>query len=200
MESPLFVFDLGGVLLPFERGRRIGAMVEALRIEAERAEVFLSSGIAERLDLGQAGLPELASGMSELAGREVSESEAKRLSLSVFETPNMPLWNAVAALRLGVRTAALSDNPTYVADIFPRADAFDFVFWSADLKITKPDSRVFEAVGARTLTPPSDIVFIDDSLTNVRAARASGWDGILFRSNSQLTLDLSVRGFPIGRL
>lgn len=94
------------------------------------------------------------------------------------------------------REPALSDNPAFV-HVFPRTDAFDRFFWSAELGLTKPARAIFTRVSQEMKTAPADIVFVDDSVANVEAARACGWDAILYSSNERLLNDLAKRGFRI---
>jgi putative hydrolase of the HAD superfamily len=197
MAAQVVVFDLGGVLLPFDQALREQALGRALGLNADAARALVRSGIAEQLDLGLAGLAELAEAMSRAGGCAVSEAEACELWLSVFEAPNMPLWDAVARLRGRIRTAALSDNPHCVAGVFPRDDAFDAVFLSAELGRMKPARDVFAEVTGRLALAPHEIVFVDDSPRNIAAAAAFGWDAVAFASNAQLFTDLMARGLPI---
>ncbi|MDO5529176.1 MAG: HAD-IA family hydrolase [Paracoccus sp. (in: a-proteobacteria)] len=41
---------------------------------------------------------------------------------------------------------------------------------------------------------PAETLFIDDSAKNIDAARAEGWDGILFTSPEALRAELAARG------
>ena len=191
----VLIFDLGGVLLPFDRQLRIDAMSHALKVAPAAVEAFTFSGVAERLDRGEIGLIDLAAEMGRLAGRSVSTGEARALLLSVFETPNTVLWDLAAGLRPAVTTAVLSDNPSCVLDVFPRHDAFDAVFLSAELGITKPAPAVFDTVTSRLGVEPKQITFVDDSETNVVGAGAVGWDAIQFSSNEQVLGELARRGF-----
>jgi putative hydrolase of the HAD superfamily len=195
MSSPILVFDLGGVLLPFDPERRVVAMTSALGLARADVLWFLTSGVAEELDRGACDLTASAARMTVLAGHPVTPASAKELWLSVFETPNLTLWDLVARLRVRTRTYALSDNPSFVSDVFPRQDAFDRVFWSAELGMTKPAPEIFAKISDETTTAPADITFIDDSAVNVEAARSCGWDAILFASNAKLLNDLPRRGF-----
>src|SRR5262245_35043488 len=129
----ILVFDLGGVLLPFDQERRVRAMVKALGMARADVVGFLRSGVAEEMDCGRCVLQTSAGKMSAFAGRTISAVQAKALWLSVFEMPNVALWDMVARLRARTRTYALSDNPGFVQDVFPRADAFERVFWSSEL-------------------------------------------------------------------
>lgn len=193
------VFDLGGVLLPFDQTRRNRQMSDALGIDEASSGAFVAS-IAERLDRGELGLDDLAEMMSQLGRRDVSADQAKEHLLSVFLPPNAALWDLSASLRPHLITAALSDNPACVRDVFPRPDAFDHVFLSAELGATKPTVEVFVAVTQALGLEPDQIAFVDDSEPNIRAAVAFGWDGILYSTNEQLKADLALRGILPMRL
>jgi putative hydrolase of the HAD superfamily len=195
--EPVVIFDLGGVLLPFNHRRRIGAMVDAFGLTSAEVMRFLSSGITEEWTEANAISTHQRQGCRRFAERPITAARAKELWLSVFEAPNMELWDLVAQLRGQTRTYALSDNPTFVSDVFPRTDAFDKVFWSAELGMTKPAREVFARVSQETKIAPANITFIDDSAANVEAAHAFGWDGIPFSSNDQLLVDLRTRGFQL---
>jgi putative hydrolase of the HAD superfamily len=185
------LFDLGGVLLPFDQDRRVAALVRDLGCTESAARALVASGLGRRLDQG-ADEAELAAALSDLAGRLVAIETARDLWLSVFEAPNAALWATAAALRRQVVTGALSDNPAFVREVFPRDDAFDHVFLSCELGHCKPAPDVFAAVAERLGC--EDILFVDDVEDNVAAARRAGWDAVLYRSNEQLAVALAERG------
>jgi putative hydrolase of the HAD superfamily len=81
--------------------------------------------------------------------------------------------------------------------VFLRRDAFDQIFWSAELGLTKPAREVFARVSREVRADPANITFVDDSAANVEAARVFGWDGIVFSSNEQVLADLRTRGFQM---
>lgn len=191
----VLLFDLGGVLLPFDRERRVRALSAALAAEADAVRALVESGIAERLDLGLADEDELAVEMSRLGSRAVSAQQARRFWLSAFEAPNLDLWRTMARLRDRTPVGFLSDNPPFVRDVFPSRDAFDHEFLSAELGLMKPAPEVFSAVQALLAAPPERILLIDDIPANVAAARVAGWDAVVYSSNEELAADLADRGF-----
>jgi len=191
--AEIVLFDLGGVLLPFDRERRVRAMVKALAITPEAARAFMASDIHLRLDVGQASEAEVAAALSEVAGQAVTAEETRRLLLSVFESPNLPLWTLVATLREEIPVGGFSDNPAFVRQLFPPGAALSPMFWSAELGLSKAGPEAFAAVTDRLGIDPDAILFIDDSAENVERARAEGWDAIRFASNEQLIEALTER-------
>jgi FMN phosphatase YigB (HAD superfamily) len=189
------LFDLGGVLLPFDRERRVRTMSRALKIAPEKARAFMASDLHARLDIGRADEDELALALSDLAGRPVPREEALTLILSVFEPPNVALWDLAATLKERVRVGGFSDNPVFVREVFPDGHAFEPMFWSAELGLTKADARAYAAVEASLAVNPGAILLIDDMPGNVALARDIGWDAIHFRANGQLIGELAERGF-----
>jgi FMN phosphatase YigB (HAD superfamily) len=124
----------------------------------------------------------------------VAPDEARDLVLSVFEAPNAALWALAGALRERLVVGGFSDNPSFVRGVFPPGARLDPMFWSCELRLTKPSPAAFAAVQARLALPAEAILFIDDSLANIDQARRMGWEAIAFVSNDQLIADLRARG------
>jgi FMN phosphatase YigB (HAD superfamily) len=57
----------------------------------------------------------------------------------------------------------------------------DGLFCSGELGVEKPDARFYHTIASKLGIVPSDIVFFDDSLTNVAAAKAAGWHAFLYQ-------------------
>ena len=191
----IVLFDLGGVLLPFDRERRVRTLVRALKISAEQARDFMALDLHGRLDLGQADEDELTEAVSALAGWAVPRTAALALVLSAFETPNLALWERAAELKDRVAVGGFSDNPAFVREAFPAGHGLEPMFWSAELGMTKADARAYAAVEQRLGLNPGAITLIDDSAPNVALARELGWDAIHYRGNAQVMGELAERGF-----
>ena len=65
---------------------------------------------------------------------------------------------------------------------------------SGEVKLAKPDPRIFDLVVAQHRARPADIVFVDDISDNVEAARRCGLDAVLFTSADPLRGELRARG------
>jgi HAD superfamily hydrolase (TIGR01509 family) len=190
------LFDLGGVLLPFDPERRVAAVCAATGAAPDAVRALFAGDLPGRMDLGQADERHYAAAFSELAGRPVDAEEATQLILSVFEPPPAALWDLVTRLAERVRVGGFSDNPAFVRRVFPTGARLDPMLFSADIGACKPSDLAFVAAKARLGLPPGAILFVDDSPANIAAALARGWDALHFTGESALTAALAARGLP----
>jgi FMN phosphatase YigB (HAD superfamily) len=188
------LFDLGGVLLPFDRERRIAAIVERTGASAETARAFMALELHGRLDLGEASEFDLAAEFSAFFGVHISPVEASDLIASVFEAPNHELWALADRLRRRAVVGGFSDNPSLVVQVFPEGAFLEPLFLSCEIGACKPSEAAFAAVEAALGLARGQILLIDDTAANVEGARARGWDAVLFTSNDALLAELTHRG------
>jgi HAD superfamily hydrolase (TIGR01509 family) len=59
---------------------------------------------------------------------------------------------------------------------------FDFTFISSELKLIKPDKRIFEVAVSKVGFPVSEILFVDDGQRNVEVASSLGINVILYQN------------------
>lgn len=67
---------------------------------------------------------------------------------------------------------------------------FDELILSHEVHMTKPDKKIFEYTIEKAGCKPEEIVFIDDGINNVRAARELGIIGIKFTNKEDLVKEL----------
>ncbi len=65
-------------------------------------------------------------------------------------------------------------------------DWFDDIVVSGEVKLAKPDPRIYQLLLARIDRPADECIFIDDSATNTAVARELGFTAIHFESPAQL--------------
>ena len=73
-------------------------------------------------------------------------------------------------------------------------DPFDPCLLSCEIGVEKPHPKAYESLLKALNLPAEKVVFIDDLVENVNAAKALGIDAILFRSEQQLRKELFKRG------
>ena len=98
----------------------------------------------------------------------------------------------------GVRTYALSNWSAETFPIarpmFPFLEWFDGIVISGEIKMVKPDPRIFTHVLERFGLEPGSAVFVDDNAENVKAAEEAGFIPVQFESPEQLRRELKALG------
>ena len=78
--------------------------------------------------------------------------------------------------------------------MFPVLDEFDACVVSGHVGVAKPDPRIFRILFDRVGRSPTELLFIDDSLANVRASEAAGMRAIHYAPGVDLEGQLRARG------
>jgi len=90
------------------------------------------------------------------------------------------------------------------AELFPWAranfeflDLFEGILVSGEEKMKKPEAAIYQRFCEKFDTSPDHLLFIDDSLKNVRGAKDEGWKAVQFESADKLKEDLKVMGVMV---
>lgn len=84
------------------------------------------------------------------------------------------------------------NRAAYLWDTLGLSRHFDAIHYSAALGAWKPDAAFFERLHAQLpVTAPGDVIFLDDVIRNVDAAKAFGWQAHHFTSAEDLRRVLS---------
>ena len=189
------VFDLGGVLIDWDPRYLFRQLFD----DPDEMELFLAEVTTAEWNSHQdAGRP-----WAEAIEFLVAEHPERRELIEAFHRrwPEMLAGtipgtvDVLAELRAsGVRLLALSN---WSAELFPIArERFEFLAWfegiviSGDVGVNKPDRRIFGHLVGRFDVDPEAALFIDDSSTNVEAARALGFAVIQFTNAADLRVEL----------
>jgi putative hydrolase of the HAD superfamily len=101
----------------------------------------------------------------------------------------------------GIKTGLLSNmHPamiTHLRENFDWLDLFDFMTFSAEVRLIKPDAAIYNHTLRGLGAKAEETLFIDDREINVQAAQDLGIHAVQFRSIDQLRKDLSAIGFSI---
>lgn len=193
------VFDLGGVLIDWNPRYLYRTLFDDdAAMEAFLAEVTTPAWNAEQ-DSGRSW----RDAVEMLAAihpdrRDLIAAYDERWA----ETLGGPIEGTVEILaelrQRGVRLAALSN---WSAEKFPIArprypflDWFETIVISGEVRVSKPDPRIFRHLFERTGLTAEACVYVDDAPANVQAAADLGMTAFLFRDPATLRVDLAVLG------
>jgi 2-haloacid dehalogenase len=193
------VFDLGNVVIPWDRRRALERFVED-PVEVERlAEQVFDLEANLHLDRG-ASLADVVAVMEERHPGHgwVVEGYVEHFRHSLGD----PIPGTVSLLGdlrdAGVRRVGLSNWSAMcfdgIPEAFPALGLLEGVVISGDEGVCKPDAEIYRRCEARFGFDASDAFFLDDSRANVEGARAAGWDAEVFTTPEAARQALVARG------
>lgn len=191
MSSPIeaVVLDLGGVVCRYVPEVRLRALTRLTGTPASDIHASLwASGLDARAEVGDLDHDETYEAVLRRLGHGLSSAELRRAWAAAFE-PDLDVLDLVR--RVGRRSVLFTNNGPIVEDCLTdelRAvgSAFDLVLMSWRLGVTKPDPEAFVKATSQIGVPPSAVLFVDDSLDNLRAAAHQGWIAHPFRGLARL--------------
>jgi 2-haloacid dehalogenase len=193
------IFDIGGVLVDWNP-RYLYRKLLANEAAVER---FLAEICTPEWNVKQDSGRSLAEAVDELSAKYPDDAELIRAYyLRWEEMLGGAIEGTVDILRelkqAGYTMAALSN---WSAETFPVAQhRFEFLNWfdavvvSGEVKLIKPDPRIFKLLLAKLQRRAEDCVFIDDATANVTVARQLGFRTIHFHSPAHLRKELRQMG------
>jgi HAD superfamily hydrolase (TIGR01509 family) len=195
----IVVFDIGNVLI---RWNPRNLFRKTFRDEA-RMERFLAAA----LSMDFIALTDIVADFSLAVAERAKAFPEFARELGLFdrrwvETIGGPIEENVALLRrlkaAGSPVHALSNFAAVkfalARQIYDFLNEFDVCVISGHVGIVKPDPRIFDILFERVGRPPGDLLFIDDSLANIRASAAAGMAAIHYRPGVDLESELRSRG------
>lgn len=103
----------------------------------------------------------------------------------------------VAGLKTGLLSNMHPAMVTHCRQHFSWLNNFDFLTFSGDVRLIKPDAAIYEHTLRGLGVRASEALFLDDREVNVQAAQKLGIRAIRFQSTAQLQSDLQAMGFQI---
>ena len=192
------VFDIGGVLIDLDLDSCRKAFLDILGYQriTELLDPSHQRGIYGDMEAGLLSADEFrAAVLSESRpGSRPEDVDLAMAALLVRMHPGVPeLLRRLApkvSLYLLSNNNPISMQRTYAlmrgSGVDPEK-TFRGAFISCDMKLMKPSPGIFAETVRRIGLPAGDILFIDDSLTNVEAARRSGMQARHFAKDTDLS-------------
>jgi len=191
------IWDIGGVLVRTEDREPRMRQAERLGLTRE-ALVYLvfDSEMGQKAQLGAVSAKELLEYVCQAVHLPVEEAANFEQEFFAGDRLDADLVNYIRSLRTRYRTGIISnawdDVRSMINERWKMADAFDQIVLSAEVKIGKPDPRVFKLALENLGVAPEEAVFIDDFAHNIEGARAVGMHAIQFQTAEQIRADLDV--------
>jgi FMN phosphatase YigB (HAD superfamily) len=201
MPPRVIYFDLGNVVLHFDHHRQCRQMAEVASVDPQRAwQVLFDEHLQRRYELGELSERQFFAEFNERLGAHAPPDQLRVAACDIFEL-NATLLPLIVQLEaagypLGLISNTCASHWAWVTDgrygILPAA--FDFFALSFEIGAVKPNPRIFREAAARASAAPGEIFYCDDLPEHVEAARALGFDAVLYTTTPVLAEQLLRRG------
>ena len=175
------ILDMGNVLLEWNKEKILKAVAKTQKDYLILDKAIFQSGLWERLDLGTLSREELVDKILSLLG----DCYQKKVEEVIWNWPAyIDIYTEVFPLlaRLkenGHRIFVLSNTSPVFYELLknqlaPLAKILDGFVLSCDIKVIKPDRKMFEEILSKYELDPANCVFLDDLADNTKMAESLG--------------------------
>ena len=172
------ILDMFGVILK-QSGEEFYSYVQGTFPTLSEAEIY---AVWDRADMGEISSLDV---WREL-GFQGDIEKREREFLDTLEINQGFYEFADKARTQQYRLAILSNDSSrwsrYIRDKFDLNQYFDVIHISGDLKMKKPDLRIFELTAQKLEVAAKDCIYVDDRRKNLAAAQTVGMDTVLFNT------------------
>ncbi len=197
MSIKAVIFDLGGVLVRTEdRAPRTSLGLRFGKTYSEMDQIVFGTPSSKKAGRGEVTAREhMQNVMRSLDLPETDEAIADfHAKFFGGDEVDYAMIEEIDALRPQYRTAILSnawdDLRGLLFERWKIAYAFDEIFISAEMGVSKPDPKIYKMVLEALDLPAEETIFIDDFLHNIEAARKLGMHGIHFQDAGEAMKEL----------
>ena len=187
------ILDMGNVLLEWNKDKILKAVAKTQKDYLILDKAIFQSGLWERLDLGTLTREELVDKVLSLLG----DCYQKKVEEIIWNWPAyIDIYTEVFPLlaRLkenGHRIFVLSNTSPVFYELLknqlaPLAKILDGFVLSCDIKVIKPDRKMFEEILSKYELDPANCVFLDDLADNTKMAESLGIKAYQVKQRSDL--------------
>lgn len=192
------LFDNNGVLTTSDHERTYKKVAKFLNIPESHVQVLFKDHVKD-LDTGKITHKEFYSLILDKGGFHLPVETFKKIHLSGY-IPKPDVQKFALELKKKYKIAILSNFGDSFWELYDKTWGLDKifekdkVFVSSDLKLAKPDKKIYLKTLKDLGVKAENCVFIDDALENVESANKLGINGIQFNNLEQVKKDLSKLG------
>ena len=175
------ILDMGNVLLEWNKDKILKSVAKTQKDYLILDKAIFQSGLWERLDLGTLTREELVDKVLSLLGdcyqKKVEEVIWNWPAYIDIYTEDFPLLTGLK--EKGHRIFVLSNtSPVFYEllkdQLYPLNGILDGFVLSCDIKVIKPDRKMFEEILRKYQLDPANCVFLDDIADNTNMAESLG--------------------------
>ena len=198
-QTQFLFFDLGNVLLKFDHDIAADQMSELANVSAAQArEIVFDSDLQHRYETGEISTSEFCDEFCERIGRKIDHQALVAAASNIFwmNRSIVPLINSLyfAKVPMGILSNTCQAHWSFICQHHSGLlQLFRHCVLSFEIKLAKPDQRIYEFAANKVELPSESIFFVDDRQENVDGARRTGWDAVRYHDTSELAMELAKR-------
>jgi epoxide hydrolase-like predicted phosphatase len=191
------IFDMGGViLLTCDNSQRIALAEQLGTTVGKLSSLVFSSESAIRCEEGEISKNEHWNNILKILGKNpVDDATPYDEAFWAGDCIDNDLMEIIYSLKkkykIGFLSNAFKGAREFVDGHFHFLDAFELTIFSYEVKLRKPDSRIYKLACEKLDVPPEETIFIDDLEANVEGARKAGLKAVQYFNKTQLKKQLS---------
>lgn len=181
------VFDLGKVLLDFDYGIAIRRFLPRVKLSMTQITALINrSTLFSDYEMGAISTEEFFMRVKALSGYAGTLDEFGAAFGDIFRgiEPMIALHAELRQRR--IPTYVLSNTNElairHIRGHYPFFQQFDGYVLSYEHRVMKPAPKIYEIMETLTGRQGADLLYLDDCLQNVEAARQRGWRAVLHRT------------------
>ena len=185
MSIKAVIFDLGGVILRTEYQAPRQHLAESFGMDYEDIDkIVFGSPSAARASVGEITEKEHWLNVMKMLKQPASEFERIREEFFAGDMIDHTLVEFIRSLRGKYKTCLISNAFDDLREYIVREkidDAFDYMVISAEVKVAKPEARIYHLALEQLGVSPNEVVFVDDFIENIEACKKLGIHGVHFK-------------------
>lgn len=193
------IFDLGGVIVDENKAKTFKHLAQNYNLDVEELRDAYEKYLP-RYDCGKIGKEEFINLISNEIDKKIDANDFFNIYLKNVIIRNNVL-DFIKSLKGKYKLVVLSNaNEFNIKNIFKNIsleEIFDYLFYSYQIKMLKPNKEIYEYVLRRLKVKAEECFFIDDKIENINGAKSIGIKGIVYKDLEQIKnelVSLSVLG------
>lgn len=194
------VLDIGGVLLRTEDRTSRQKLEIKYRLPSGGAdELVFNSSAAQASTIGQIGIQAIWQNVADQLGLSDKTLETFKRAFWAGDQVDEDLLQFLQTCRRKYTTALLSNAWVNARAIFAEeygireGQTADYILISSELGVAKPDNRIYEILAETLNLDFQEILFVDDFIENVEAAKSLGIQTIHYLPPMDLISEIKLR-------
>lgn len=191
-EIGALLFDLGGVLIDVDFGNafRVWGMYSGLSPLLLRSR-FSVDDFYRQHERGEIDAPEYFQSLRNSLGISLSDTQFTEGWNAILGKEILDVTGLLARLKRNIplylfSNSNLTHHRYWAAQFAPMLDHFERMFVSSDIGKRKPEAEAFCHIAREIDVPVNRIMFFDDTIENVEAAKGLGMSAIHVASASSV--------------